>query len=104
LALGEWTSHILQRNVALNMLGVGTILAISGPFGTTNSLPPLERWVYRIFLSLSTFAVGSYANIASFTFLTGTLLKQVGFNYFDDKRYSLRNNRLYEYRYFLTFG
>lgn len=76
LAIHEWTRHILQRNVALAMLGVGTILAISGLFGTTDSLPPFEKSVYWVFLSLSSYDVGSYANTASFTFLTGTLLKK----------------------------
>lgn len=76
LVVHEWISHILQCNVAFATLGVGTILAISGPFGTADSLLLLERSVYWLFLSLSSYAVGNYANIASFTFLKGTLLKK----------------------------
>ena len=74
MTLRGWADNMRQYDIIFGMLGVTTILAISGPFGTNDSLGLIERTVCWFSVSFSTCEIKNYFHIACFTPTTGNIL------------------------------
>jgi len=61
-ALRELRTHLCQPRVVLALLGVGTILALVGPFGTANVLSWMPRISYWLVVPTLTYAIGYLLN------------------------------------------
>ncbi len=57
-ALREVRAHLAQRNVALALLGIGVLLALVGPFGTSQDLGWPGRIAYWLLVPAATYAMG----------------------------------------------
>lgn len=57
-ALRDLRAHLTEPKVALALVGVGTILALAGPFGTAEALWWLPRAAYWLSVPIATYAVG----------------------------------------------
>ena len=61
LALREWTNNVSKRSVLVILCGVTLVLAVSGPFGTSEALSPFPRLQYWGCVSPATYGLGSFA-------------------------------------------
>ncbi len=61
-ALREWRAHMAQPTRAIALIGVTTILALMGPFGTADVMRPLPRAAYWLVLVGASYSAGYAAN------------------------------------------
>ena len=77
-ALREWREHMSRPLTLAGILGVGAILGISGPFGTSLYLDLLPRLAYWLATAILTYAAGALVSSVIWSRLWGRIVPVLG--------------------------